>query len=290
MPLLPSPEAADLLARLRAAGRAFPFGTGRWRCLPVAEFHETNDRALWRGSTDGWGLWKGESFDQFDPHGAEARTCPPSDAALRKAAKPRPGGDSLLAAELPVGQRVAAVAAEVGRARVAFRDVSRATDSRTVRAALVPPTTFLLNSAPYLAFVESRDQDRACTLALLNSLPFDWQARRFVENHLNFFILEGLRLPSLDDETYGEIARAAARLSCPDGRFAEFAATTGVKAGPLEPQERERLRADIDARVARAWGLEAEDLDTIFADFTVAAVSEAYRERVRVRFAELTGA
>ena len=176
---------------------------------------------------------------------------------------------------------------EIGRARITFRDVSRATDSRTVRAALVAPSTFLLNSAPYLAFVEDRDVDRATCLGLMNSLVFDWQARRFVENHVNFFILEGLRLPSLGDAAYEEIARAAARLSCPDERFADFAASTGVECGPLDEDEREGLRVEIDALVAQAWGVGEDDLGVIFADFTLDAVSDGYRRRLRERLAEL---
>ena len=205
----------------------------------------------------------------------------------RKRGSPNPGKDSLVAKIVPRPDRVAAVAHELGRARLAFRDVSRATDSRTVRACLVPPETFLTNKAPYLAFAGGDDSARAAALALLNSLPFDWQARRFVETNLNFFILEGLRVPTLDDATYEAIATAAARLSCPDERFADFAAATGVEVGPLAPDERDRLRAEIDARVAHAWRLDAADLETIFADFTLDAVPEPYRQRVRDRFAEL---
>jgi hypothetical protein len=51
--------------------------------------------------------------------------------------------------------------------------------------------------------------------------------------------------------------------------------------------ERERLRVDIDAYVALAWGLSAEELEVIFGDFTLDAVPAAYRDRVRARFAEL---
>jgi hypothetical protein len=109
----------------------FPCGGGRWRCFAVREFDETNDKRLWEGATDGWALWKGGSFDQHDPHGADARWCPPSEAALRKARKSRPGGESLLATEASLVQRAATVAAEIGHVRLAFRDVSRSTDSRT---------------------------------------------------------------------------------------------------------------------------------------------------------------
>lgn len=287
VPLLPSQAHAQVLTRLRSGGTAFPFGGGRWQCFGVGELHETNDKKLWEGATDGRPLWKGASFDQYDPHGADARVCPFTGAVLAKVRKPRPGAESLVAERVPARERAAAVERDRERARIAFRDVSRATDSRTVRAALVPPQTFLTNKAPYLAFIDGGDPERACCLGLMNSLPFDWQARRFVETNVNFFVLEGLRVPKLDDRKFERIARAAARLSTPDERFAEFAVATGVDLGPLTQEQRDALRAEIDALVAHAYGLTADDLETIFADFTLDAVPEAYRARVRKQFREL---
>jgi len=286
VPLLPSQAVADLLARMRRTD-PFPWGGGRWRCFPVAELHESQDKRLWERARGGLPLWKGESFDQFDPHGAAARLCPDNEEVMRKVRKPRPGSDSLLAQEAPLSQRRDAVLRELDRARVAFRDVARATDSRTVRATLVPPHIFLTNTAPYLAFLDEDPRRQAAALGVLNSLPFDWQARRFVELHVNFFILEGLTVPELSDAHYDAIVSAAARLSVPDERFADFAAATGVEVGRLDPEERDSLRAEIDARVARAWGLDADDLEVIFSGFKVAGVPEDYRALVRGRFAEL---
>ena len=66
-PLVRSQEEATLLARLRTGNR-FPHGAGgRWSCFPVRELDETNDKKLWRDQTEGQPLWKGESFDQYDP-------------------------------------------------------------------------------------------------------------------------------------------------------------------------------------------------------------------------------
>lgn len=144
----------------------------------------------------------------------------------------------------------------------------------------------LVNSAPYLVFVENRDLDRACCLGLLNSLLFDWQARRFVESHVSYFILEGLRLPELSDAEYERIALVAARLSCVDERFAGFAEATGVEFGPLHEEERQELRAEIDALVARAYGLGEAELELVFSDFTLDAVPEDYRQLVRRHFAD----
>ena len=287
VPLLRSQAEADLLAKVRHGSR-FPFGSGgRWRCFPVAELHETNDRRLWEGAADGRPLWKGESFDQYDPHGAEARLCPESEAVLKKVRKPRPGAGSLLGDEVPVAERRGAVLRELASARVAFRDVSRATDSRTVRACLIPPRTFLLNSAPYLSFLNGGDLERAACLGVMNSLPFDWQARRFVENHLNFFILEGLVVPDLQDDDLKHIAQSAARLSCVDERFGDFAEAFGVETGSLPEEAREDLRLDIDARVARAWELSSEDLEVLLADFATDAVPAPYREKLHERLASL---
>jgi hypothetical protein len=286
VPLLPTQEAADLLAKLRSTEQ-LPLGGGRWLCFPVRELDESNDVVLWRGATSGRPLWKGESFDQYSPRGIGQRICPETDDVITKVRKPRPGAGSAVAERTSVEERRRAVMRSIDRSRVAFRDVSRATDSRTVRACLVPPKHFLTNKAPYLAFVDDNARAEAACLATLNSLPFDWQARRFVEINLNFFILEGLRIPPLDDETFEALATDAARLSCVDDRFKDFAAATGVEYGPLSDDEREELRADIDARVARAWKLTPEELEIVFSDFTLDAVPEAYRDRVRARFADL---
>lgn len=289
VPLLRTEAEAGVLPKL---WRGSPFARGpggRWRCFPVAELHETNDRRLWERARKGWPLWKGESFDQYDPHGAEARVCLTDDAVWKKVRKPRPGAGSLAAEDVPPDRRRQAVLDELGRARVAFRDVSRGTDSRTVRACLVPLQTFLTNTAPYLAFAAGGDTARAACLGVMNSLPFDWQARRFVETHLNFFILETLVVPDLSDGDYEAIARAAARLSCVDERYSDFAASLDVDAGPLGDDQRDALRADIDARVAHAWGLTPDDLLVVLADFTVDAVPGDYREQVISRLSELAG-
>lgn len=288
VPLLRSQAEADLLAKIRK-GSPFPLGSqGRWHCFPVAELHETNDRKLWEGATEGWALWKGESFDQYDPHGSQSRWCRPSDAVMKKVTKPRPGSESGLADKVPLAERRKAVVNEIGRTRLAFRGISRATDSRTIRACIVPPETFLANSGPYLAFALGSDAERAACLGIMNSLPFDWQARRFVEINLNYFILEGLIVPALEDDDFKAIAEAAAKLSCVDDRFADFAALFGIEPGPLAEDERMRLRVEIDSRVARAWGLTEQDLNLLLSDFTLDAVSQEYRNLFKKRLKEFS--
>ena len=291
-PLVGTQAEADVLAKVRE-GSLFPFGEkpGAAPRFPVRELDESMDKRLWTRadpSVDSRPLWKGESFYQYDPNGAAARRCPESDAVWKKVRKPQPGKTSQVAKPVPKADRQQAVVAELDRARVAFRDVSRSTDSRTVIACLVPPGVFLTNKAPYLAFVDGDEMTQAACLGVMNSLAFDWQARRFVEINVNFFILEGLVVPRLDAENSDRIARCAARLSAADDRFAHFARATGVEVGPLDQAERQRLLVEIDARVALAWDLTPDDLMLMFDDFTTDAVSEGYRSELVSRLRELS--
>lgn len=289
-PLLRTQAEADLLNKVRV-GSPFPLGSnGRWRCFPVAELHESKDKRLWRDATEGRPLWKGESFDQYDPHGAGERLCPLSEEVMRKVNGPglRPGAKSILAPTVRLAERRAAISTEVDRARVAFRGIGRATDSHTIIACLIPRHTLLVNSAPYLAFLGGDERAQAACLGIMNSVPFDWQARRFIEANVNFFLLEGLVVPDLDDHDFNEIAQAAARLSAVDERYAAFAEAVGVDVGPLDDDERQRLRIEIDACIARSWKLDRDDLTVMFSDFTTDAVSEDHRAALVARLEELT--
>ncbi|HEX42723.1 MAG TPA: hypothetical protein ENN81_11795, partial [Phycisphaerales bacterium] len=81
----------------------------------------------------------------------------------------------------------------------AFRNVTRATDTRTVIASFIP-FAGVANSAPLILFkpeVSSRRQ--CCLLANLNVLPLDYVAKRKIPNvNLNFFIVEQLPIFSPD--------------------------------------------------------------------------------------------
>lgn len=175
----------------------------------------------------------------------------------------------------------------IHQCRVALRDVTNRTNSRTVIACLVPPSTPLTHTAPYLIPTASTAVSQGSTLAVLNSLSFDWLARRLVENHLTYFILNSLTFPPPDNTPWERIGELAARLSCVDDRFADFAAEAGVEHGPLTDAQRGGMRAEIDALVARAYGLTEDELRFIFTDFTENAVTPAYRNLVLEKFESL---
>ena len=287
-PLFRSQDEIGLFSKM--SGTRFPYGPGnRWRCFPVSEVsshvHLDKDKSE-------YAVWIGESFDQYSPHGKGSLFCAPDEALWAKIKKQgkryNPGQGSVLASLASKTERQRAVLNETRRARVAYRKVSRATDSRTVRACLVPPNVLLYESAFYLAFLDGSERSQAVCIGILNSLPFDWQVRRLVEVNLNFFLLEALKVPDLGGSHFEAIGCAAARLSAVDGRFAGFASANGVKHGALDPAETMRLLVDIDARVARAWQLTPFDLEVMFEDFTINAVSSSYRSALIARLKELS--
>jgi hypothetical protein len=281
VPLLPN-DAGARLFDLVTAGPRFDAGyIDQWSCFPIqGDLNETTHKALFK-HTEGPPVWKGRSFDQYDPHGADPAGHAKDKEMLGWLQKKRTSTRSAFR-----GRFTPEFLADEGTqpfqsARVAFRDVSRATDSRTVRACLAPPGVFLANSAPYLVFDRGGPLETAFVLGVMNSLPFDWQARRYVEAHLNFFVLSLLRFPDPANTDTRAIGERAARLSCVDTRFVSFAEAVGVAIGTLDDKEEARLRSEIDALVARAYRLDLDDLEVVFSDFTPAAVPLEYRELVR---------
>ena len=153
--------------------------------------------------------------------------------------------------------------------RVAFRDVARATDSRTVIACLLPPMIFVADTAPYFLWPRGDERDQAFLLGVLCSIPLDWYARRFVETHLKYFILNPLPVPRQHrhDRRWQRVVQLAGRLACPDDRFASWAKKVGVDYGPLAPEEQDHMIHEIDAVVANLYGLYEHQLVHIFQTF-----------------------
>ena len=292
VPLLPSQKHSDVLSKLR---RGVQFGslklsipttaiderTPESSPIPHREIDETLQRALF-SHPKGEGrvpAWKGRCFDQYDPHGRDpAGYCEWTEVVeflqnkrLRSRVFKRIFPPDFLTdvGTLPIRQ-----------CRIAFSHVTRATDSRTTMACLIPPFTPLTNAAPYLLFRGWQSLSIAGVLGIMNSIPFDWESRRYIEINYNFFILNMLTFPQVSNIPWQHIGRLAARLSCIDERFAEFASESGVECGPLTEAERNDMRAEIDALVARAYGLTEDELCFIFTDFTENAVSPTYRRLV----------
>ena len=156
------------------------------------------------------------------------------------------------------------------RSRIAFRDVTNPTNTRTIVVAQIPPDRVIVHKAPYLLQTAGSVRDEAYVLGVLASMPCDWQARRTVELVMSF---EQMRLLCVPDPgeghpVRGRVVEVAGRLAAVDERFAEWAAAVGVPVGSANDHETKAdLVAELDACVAHLYGLDEDDLAVLYSTF-----------------------
>lgn len=155
-------------------------------------------------------------------------------------------------------------------ARIAFRDVARSTDTRTIVAALIPADRVMVHQAPYLLRTTGSVRDEAYVLGVLSSMPCDWQSRRTVELHVTF---EQLSLLTIPDPGQGNpvrdrVVEIAGCLAAVDERLEDWAVAVGVPVGSAnDPQARADLMGELDACVAHIYGLDEDDLAVLYGTF-----------------------
>jgi hypothetical protein len=274
LPQLPDAESVEVFAQLRRSPR-FDDASLPWEFRPVAEFHATNDRSVFdAGSKDArrWPVYGGSSFNTWDPDAGEPYAWA-DPAVVRSALQEKRQRQIKLKSSAFYGMSEDWASSEktlpCTQPRVAFRDVTNATNTRTCIAALVPGSLVLINSSPYLLKVAGTERDEAYLLGVLSSYPLDWYARRYVELHLNLHIFNGLPIPRPTEDAFStRVIELAGRLAARDERFAEWASAVGVPVRSVKtPEQQADMEAELDALVSHLYGLTRDQVAHIFATF-----------------------
>ncbi|AEK59699.1 conserved hypothetical protein (plasmid) [Acidithiobacillus caldus SM-1] len=147
-----------------------------------------------------------------------------------------------------------------------WRDITNATNERTVIAAAVPRVG-VGNQMPLMLFAErDNPQKYATLLANLSALVFDFVARQKTGGtHMNYFIFK--QLPVLSPNHYTEVDLAfivsrVLELTYTAHDLQAWAHDLGYD-GPsyaFDPDRRALLRAELDAYYARLYGLTRDEL------------------------------
>jgi hypothetical protein len=145
-----------------------------------------------------------------------------------------------------------------------WRDICRATDERTVIAAVFPRVA--VAHTLRTAFIRQDDQLSAVFIGCLSSLVVDYAARQKVgSTHLTVEMLK--QLPILPPGAYAEtdiafIVPRVLELTYTAHDLKPWAQDLGYDGPPFafDPQRRADLRAELDAYYARLYGLSREDL------------------------------
>lgn len=187
---------------------------------------------------------------------------------------------------------------------LAFRDIARPTDVRTVIVAAVPVAAFgntlplLLPEAPGVDALAVYRRGAPLLLANLGALVLDYVARQKVQStHLNAYILEQLPVVPLDrfslrvGTTTAEalIRDHVLRLTYTAHDMAGFAADLGHTGPPFAWDEEERLhlRARLDALFFLLYGLDRDAARYILSTFPIVREEEEARYQGRFRSRDL---
>ena len=274
-PLLPDATSALIYNRMAQQPK---FGDHpEFLFRPVREVDASNDRDLFDFSEErpdgAWPVYAGSSFNIWEPDTDTYYAWIDSGLAVqhlyeKRISQARHQRSAFWG--LPEEQVQSEQTLPCMRPRVAFRDVTQHTNTRTVVVSLIPPRVVPQHKAPYLLRVSGRISDEAFLLGVLSSIPFDWYARRRVETSLSFALLNSMPVPSPERSHPGRLktVEIAGRLAAVDDRYADWAAEVGVPVGSVKSEaEKDDLIAELDACVARMYGLTEEELTHVFETF-----------------------
>jgi hypothetical protein len=277
-PLLPNEDSLKVFLQLRKSPRLESDIPGQWKVNPATDFHATADKPMMDLESDTcpegfWPVFKGESFDHWNPGTGTVYAFMDPEIGLKHLQDKR-----LNTYTRPSSPYYGITKKEVEniktlspyKARIAFRDVTNRTNTRTFIPTLVPPKTFIANQAPYFVFTGT-EHDEAFLLGVLSSIPLDWYARRFIELHANFYLVNPFPVPRPKEDCIlrKKVIELAGRLACPDERFKEWAKAVGVDYGPLDAETKQDMIHELDAVVAHVYGLKNSQLTHIFETFHV---------------------
>ena len=277
-PALTDEQSAEIFLQLRKAPRLDLDIKGEWRIRPDRELDATLQKSLMDLESEDcpegfWPVYKGASFNLWQPDTGEYKAWANPLKVLpwlqTKRLKSSQSSRNSVHSEFDQKYIHDERTLSPNKPRIVFRDISRATDPRTILTSLIPDKCFLDNTAIYLHFVRGSESDMAYVLGVMSSIPFDWYARRFVEIHVNLFIFNPFPIPrpKKDNPLYIRVIELSGRLACPDDRFKEWANKVGVECGPIEESDKEAMIYELDALVAHLYGLSESQLVHIFETF-----------------------
>lgn len=279
-----------LFKKLVEAGRPLDDPIAGWAPTPMREVDMTRDRKRFvrADSEDNFPVVEGRMVHQHRV-GVKSYISGTGRSAVWL---PNNAGNSAISPQFWI-PRVAVPSSALKRtqtARVGFCDVTGQTNERTILAAMIPSDVVCGNKVPTLLFEPGSGPEAPWAwLAIANSFVFDWMARRVVTTTINYFLLMGLPMPPIrpDSLPARRLADLAKRLHHLDHCSS---ASATVIAG---------VRADIDAHVAIAYGLELPELALVFEDFPLIDRGQPHlpgesrstitRDMVLARTAELYG-
>ena len=248
----------EILVKLSGGDTMGSESNDGWGIAFSSGFHKTNDAGLLKDGGRGWPVLEGKSMHQFNHRFARPEFVATMSAGLQREEQKR-----------VYGKRCRDFYHSF---RLAFRNISRSTDMRTIIASIMPPQRFHTHSLNSIVltrnriFEHSNDYNRrtAYLCGVLNSMTFDFAARARIQVNATT-IIKNISLPSSLHRD--EIAELAAKLSVGTEEFEGFADSLRVGNVRLTPPERIRTTVRLDALVAHAYDLTRDEYRIVLDSF-----------------------
>lgn len=271
-PLIPDPKSAEVYETLRQSP-AFGTASPHWEFRAYRELDATMDKALFEFDVDESNgripVLAGASFNLWDPDFGKPYAYAPKEALLAHLkAKYQKGVTTARSAYFGVALPEGTL--PMDRPRIAFRDVTNQTNTRTTIPCLIPPGSVSTHKAPQLVRRAGDARLDAWVIGMMSSIPFDWQMRRWVELTMSFELLNNSRMPrpSEGSARSDRLIEIAGCLAAVDDRYADWAAEVGVPVGSAnDPAVKNDLIYELDALVSLLYGLSEDQVVHIFETF-----------------------
>jgi len=272
-PLIPDPDSAQVFRQMNKNARFDAVRDG-WEFRPLqGDMNASGDRSVMEFDTEAprgrIPVVAGASYNLWDPD-AGTPFAYGNPKVLRPHLANKLAGAVRNSRSAYNGLKFAPKTLPMDSARIAFRDIARATDTRTAIPCLLPPGTAAVHQSPILVRRQGDEKAEAFLLGVMSSIPFDWGARRWVELHLTFELLNALPVPVYDPDSAAakRVVEIAGRLAAVDGRYADWAGNAGVPVGSVRTRpDKDDLVAELDALVSLLYGLSEDQVEHVFAAF-----------------------
>lgn len=168
------------------------------------DLHAKNDKKYMEDSDtpeEGWWpVFKGKSFDIWQPdNGADTyyAWAKPQTVFKRLLKKRLRGTRYKTSAFYGLSKEWAknAHTYPACKPRIAYRQITNRTNTRTTIVSLIPPNVVAQHGAQLILVRNGDELFEAYLLGIMSSMPFDWYSRRFVELNMDPHIINALPIP-----------------------------------------------------------------------------------------------
>ena len=163
--------------------------------------------------------------------------------------------------------------------RLVWRIQANSTDTRTLISTILPPNVFLGNSLGYFipiifentTYIKPFSNTEMVFLCgMLNSFVQDFLMRHKMSRNINNFHINGQPIPRFDKNNllHQKLFKNSMMLICTTDEYAKLSKEVGVSEYVTDSAKRMALEAQINACVAKIYGLTIEELEYVLESFS----------------------